>query len=78
MCIDLIREVFPGAECEWERTGRVAVPMIVVQETKRSVKVLGRLVEVGTCPQYEMCDRDLGPGVAALKRKLEELKAKNS
>ena len=73
MCIDLIHEVFPGAECEWERTDRVAVPMIVVQETK-----LLDTETVGTCPQYEMCDRDLGPGVAALKRKLEELKAKNS
>jgi hypothetical protein len=71
MAIDLVRDVFPGAECAWERTNRIPIPVIVVEATKKGKG------EVGRCVQYEMCDDTYGPGVDALKNTLEAFKASN-
>ena len=67
MAIDVIHEVFPGAKVEWQRTDRVAQPKMTVDETTNGDGVL-------TFPQRDMSDDYFGPGVTALKKKLEELK----
>jgi hypothetical protein len=67
MAIDLIHEVFPGAEVEWERTARVAKPMMTVDESTSGDEIL-------TFSQRDMSDDFRGPGVDDLKQKLLELK----
>jgi hypothetical protein len=67
MAIDLIHEVFPGAEVEWERTARVAKPTMTVDESSSGE-------EISTFLQRDMSDDFRGPGVDDLKRKLLEFK----
>ncbi|GFH44307.1 predicted protein [Chaetoceros tenuissimus] len=67
MCIDVIHEIFPGAEVEWERTERVQVPMMTVDETKSGKQIL-------TFDQNEMSDDMYGPSVDMLRQKLKEIK----
>jgi hypothetical protein len=63
MCIDVIHEVFPGAAVAWERSPRVAKPMMTVDDTLSGDEVL-------TFLQRDMSDEHFGPGVAALKEAL--------
>jgi hypothetical protein len=63
MAIDLILEVFPGAEVEWERTARVAKPTMTVDESTSGEEIL-------TFSQRDMSDDFRGPGVDDLKQKL--------
>ena len=71
MCIDLIHEVFPDAKVEWQRTARVAKPMMTVDDTMSGDEIL-------TFAQRDMSDDYLGPGVAQLKEALLAHKAANS
>lgn len=70
MAIDVIHEVFPGAEVAWQRTDRVANPQMTIDEVTSGEEIL-------TFRQRDMSDQYLGPGVAELKRKLEEFKEAN-
>jgi hypothetical protein len=63
MCIDVIHEVFPGAAVEWQRTDRVAKPMMTVDDTLSGDEVL-------TFLQRDMSDQYFGPAVAELKQAL--------
>jgi hypothetical protein len=67
MAIDIIHEVFPGAQVEWERTDRVPKPMMVIDETTGGD-------EVAVFLQRDMSDDFRGPGVDLLKKNLVELK----
>lgn len=67
MAIDLIHEVFPGAEVEWERTARVAKATMTVDESTSGEEIL-------TFLQRDMSDDFRGPGVDNLKQKLLEFK----
>eukprot|EP00521_Asterionellopsis_glacialis_P009768 CAMPEP_0195290018 /NCGR_PEP_ID=MMETSP0707-20130614/6054_1 /TAXON_ID=33640 /ORGANISM="Asterionellopsis glacialis, Strain CCMP134" /LENGTH=71 /DNA_ID=CAMNT_0040350085 /DNA_START=154 /DNA_END=369 /DNA_ORIENTATION=+ len=67
MAIDVIHEVFPGAKVEWQRTDRVPNPHMTVDETTSGEEIL-------TFRQRDMSDDFFGPGVADLKKKLQELK----
>jgi len=70
MCIEVIHEIFPGAEVEWERTDRVRTPMMTVVENLSGEKVLSFI-------QKDMSDQYYGPGVDELRKKLRELKDSN-
>lgn len=67
MCIEVIHEIFPGAEVEWERTDRVRTPMMTVEEVLSGDEIL-------TFIQKDMSDQYYGPGVDELRNKLRELK----
>lgn len=67
MAIEIIREIFPGAEIAWERTSRVSKPMMTVAETNSGKHVL-------TLLQRDMSDDFRGPGVDELQQKLMDLK----
>jgi hypothetical protein len=67
MAIGIIHQVFPGAQVEWERTDRVAKPMMVIDETTGGD-------EVAVFLQRDMSDDYRGPGVDLLKKNLLELK----
>lgn len=71
MAIDIIHEVFPGTQVEWERTARVAKPVMVVDETTSGD-------EIAAIVQREMSDDFRGPGVEELKAALEKYKKENS
>ena len=64
MCIDIIHEVFPDAKVEWQRTARVAVPKMTVDDTMSGE-------EICTFPQRDMSDEYYGPGVTQLKEALQ-------
>lgn len=70
MAIDVIHEVFPGAQVEWQRTDRVPNPQMTVDETTTGDEIL-------TFRQRDMSDDFFGPGVADLKRSLQQFKANN-
>ena len=71
MAIDIVREVFPGAEVSWERTGRVANPKLVVTEPTKAF-------EIASVMQQDMSDDYLGDGAAEFKQRLEEFKVYSS
>lgn len=70
MAIDVIHEVFPGAQVEWQRTERVSHPKMTVDETTGGEEIL-------TFRQRDMSDDFFGPGVADLKKSLQNFKAAN-
>ena len=67
MAIDLIRDVFPTAKVEWERTARVAKPVMVIDETTSGE-------EIAAFAQPDMSDDLRGPGVEQLKAALQKYK----
>jgi hypothetical protein len=67
MAIDVIHEVFPGAKVEWQRTDRVPVPQMTVDETTSGEEIL-------TFQQRDMSDDYLGHGVAELRTMLIRMK----
>ena len=71
MAIDIIHEVFPGVQVEWERTARVAKPMMTIDETTSGE-------EIATFLQRDMSDDFLGPGVDELKAALQKHKDENA
>ena len=71
MAIDIIHEVFPGVQVEWERTARVANPTMTVDETTSGD-------EIATFIQRDMSDDFLGPGVEELKAALKKHKEENA
>jgi hypothetical protein len=70
MAVDLILEVFPGAQVEWERTARVPKPVMIVDETTSGD-------EIAAFNQYDMSDDFRGPDVEMLKGRLLKYKNKN-
>ena len=70
MAIDVIHEVFPGAQVEWQRTDRKPNPQMTIDETTTGEEIL-------TFNQRDMSDDYLGPGVDELKAKLREFKEDN-
>ena len=70
MAIDIIHEVFPGTQVEWERTPRVGKPMMTVDETTSGD-------EIATFLQRDMSDDFYGPGVDQLKEALIAYKKEN-
>ena len=71
MAIDIIHEVFPGVEVEWERTARVSKPTMTVDETTSGD-------EIATFTQRDMSDDYRGPGVDELKAALQKHKEENA
>ena len=71
MAIDIIHEVFPDAKVEWQRTARVAVPKMTVDDTLSGDELCAFL-------QRDMSDDYLGPGVQQLKDALLAHKKPNS
>ena len=71
MAIDVIHEVFPGAQVEWERTARVAKPIMTVDETTTGD-------EIAAFSQRDMSDDYRGTGVDLLKENLAQFKKDNS
>lgn len=67
MAIDVIHDVFPGVKVQWERTARVAKPMMTIDETTSGD-------EIHTFPQQDMSDDLYGPGVDELRAKLKQYK----
>jgi len=65
MAIDIIHEVFPGVQVDWERTPRVRNATMTVDETTSGD-------EIATIPQRDMSDDYRGPGVEELKRSLQD------
>ena len=70
MAIDVIREIFPGVQVEWERTQRVSNPTMTIDETTTGDEIL-------TFNQRDMSDDYYGPGVEQLKQKLQQFKTEN-
>ena len=71
MAIDIIHETFPGSQVEWERTPRVANPIMVIDETTSGD-------EIASFTQKDMSDHFRGPGVGLLKKNLVQYKSDNS
>ena len=71
MAIDIIRDVFPGVQVEWERTPRVSKPTMTVDETTSGD-------EIATFAQRDMSDDYRGPGVDELIAALKAYKKENS
>ena len=65
MAIDVIREVFPDAEVQWERTARVPVSRMTVDDTESGDEIL-------TFLQRDMSDDFYGPAVDELRLRLRE------
>ena len=68
MAIDVIREIFPGAQVAWERTPRVQVPQMRVE-----IADSGELIH--SFKQADMSDDLYGPGVDELRAALTKHKA---
>jgi hypothetical protein len=67
MAIEIIHDVFPGVQVQWERTPRVANPMMTINETRSGD-------EIHTFPQRDMSDDFYGPGVDELRARLKQHK----
>jgi len=65
MAIDVIHEVFPGVQADWERTPRVRNGTMTADETTSGD-------EIAAIPQRDMSDDCRGPGVEELKRSLQD------
>ena len=70
MAIDIIHEVFPGVQVEWEKTARVSNATMTVDETTSGDEVV-------TFTQRDMSDDYRGPGVDELKAALQKHKEEN-
>lgn len=70
MAIDVIRDVYPDATVEWERTARVSVPKMTIDEVTTGE-------EIHTLIQRDMSDDYRGPGVDELIAKLKQFKQDN-
>lgn len=73
MAIDIVHEVYPGVQVEWERTARVSNPTMTCHETTS-----GGGNEIATFPQRDMSDDYRGPGVDQLKAALLKHKEENA
>ena len=67
MAMDIIHEIFPGVQVEWERTPRVSRPLMVVDETTSGN-------EIASFNQRDMSDEYYGPGVDLLRQNLIKYK----